>query len=142
MTQQRRNLFRFEAGLQDFARRVEIDVGVVTRRVVLDVHNKIVLRTPVDTGRARASWGIEPRGFGEYVMPKGTSLSAANAASMAQRQQSKLGAGSRNPYTPWWIFNNLPYIVELEYGSSKQAPAGMVRVALAEVSAGLEVWGR
>jgi hypothetical protein len=36
-----------------------------------------------------------------------------------------------------YIANNLPYIEELEYGSSKQAPAGMVRVNFARVQKNL-----
>ena len=31
-----------------------------------------------------------------------------------------------------YLVNNLPYAVPLEYGHSSQAPAGMVRVTIAE----------
>lgn len=37
-----------------------------------------------------------------------------------------------------YIVNNLPYARALEYGHSKQAPAGMVRITLAEVGSYLE----
>ncbi|VEB42983.1 Uncharacterised protein [Chromobacterium violaceum] len=33
-----------------------------------------------------------------------------------------------------WLVNPMPYAVKLEYGWSKQAPAGMVRLTLAEIS--------
>lgn len=32
-----------------------------------------------------------------------------------------------------YVSNSLPYIVPLEFGHSKQAPAGMVRTAIADV---------
>lgn len=34
--------------------------------------------------------------------------------------------------TTQWIYNDVPYIVPLEYGHSKQAPAGMARITAAE----------
>lgn len=33
----------------------------------------------------------------------------------------------------YWLSNNLPYIERLEYGYSKQTPAGMVRLSIEEV---------
>ncbi len=37
-----------------------------------------------------------------------------------------------------YIMNNLPYARALEYGHSKQAPAGVVRITLAEVDSYVE----
>jgi hypothetical protein len=34
--------------------------------------------------------------------------------------------------TTQWVFNNVDYIVLLEYGSSRQAPEGMARITAAE----------
>lgn len=36
------------------------------------------------------------------------------------------------------IFNEVPYIVKLEYGSSKQAPEGMARITAAESQARMD----
>lgn len=41
--------------------------------------------------------------------------------------------GLSEPGTTQWIFNNVPYIVVLEYGSSRQAPEGMARITAAEM---------
>lgn len=35
--------------------------------------------------------------------------------------------------TTQWVFNNVPYIVVLEFGHSRQAPHGMARITAAEV---------
>ena len=40
--------------------------------------------------------------------------------------------GTSEPGTQQWIFNNVPYIVVLEYGHSRQAPNGMARITAAE----------
>jgi hypothetical protein len=40
--------------------------------------------------------------------------------------------GPSEPGTPQWVFNNVEYIVKLEYGSSRQAPEGMARITAAE----------
>lgn len=41
--------------------------------------------------------------------------------------------------THWVIFNNVEYILELEAGSSRQAPKGMVAVTLVHYEAGIKM---
>lgn len=41
--------------------------------------------------------------------------------------------GTSQPGTTQWIFNNVDYIVALEYGHSRQAPEGMARITAAEM---------
>lgn len=40
--------------------------------------------------------------------------------------------GTSEPGTTQWIYNDVPYIVVLEYGHSRQAPEGMARITAAE----------
>jgi hypothetical protein len=120
--------------VERWAKRVEMDVARFCRIVALKLHDRIVERTPVDTGRARASWTIV-EGYSPdlSVAPEGFQggASAAAAVQAARRAQVKEGFA-------YVIANNLPYIVELENGSSKQAPHGMVRVAIADVKTELQ----
>lgn len=37
-----------------------------------------------------------------------------------------------------WVYNDVPYIVLLEYGSSRQAPGGMARITAAESQARMD----
>lgn len=136
------SLFQFDADLKRFAKQINVDVGTVVKRVVLELHNKIVLRTPVDTGRARASWGISVGEVGGYVAPpRGKKVKGSKAAATMEAQNKAAPMKAIPPEAAvgkkFYIFNNLPYIKPLEYGHSKQAPAGMVRVAMAEVAAQL-----
>lgn len=41
--------------------------------------------------------------------------------------------GLSEPGTTQWVYNGVPYIVRLEYGSSRQAPEGMARITAAEM---------
>ena len=139
MTTNQESLFRFEADLTAFAKKVDLDLGTVVRRVVIDLFTRIVQRTPVDTGRARSSWDIQHDSPGEGVpSTQLTRLSEQEATDRAKQALTKLIATRGKEYAVWWIFNNLPYILPLEYGHSQKAPAGMVRVSLSEVEVEIE----
>lgn len=114
--------------------------------VAFDVHAKIVHRTPIDTGRAKASWrlnegeadeSVEPllrdrirqvgrNFFFELAGPKEHPLYSDQAASIARAQQQKIGDKASRIV----ISNNLDYIEDLENGTSQQAPRGMVAVTV------------
>lgn len=94
--------------------------------IVLECHRRVVLRTPVDTGRAKGNWQIGndmPTVSLNRLDPTG---SAAIAEAIAFAQTLTLEDVT-------WIINNLVYIRSLEYGHSSQAPDGMVGVTAAEV---------
>jgi hypothetical protein len=122
--------------LSQIAQILELDVQTVVRRVALDLHKRIVEKTPVDTGRARASWTLNPGRPDRSVAPEDTQLSAEAATQTALAQQAK--AATTKPYEAIWLSNNVVYITQLESGSSQQAPAGMVAVSLAEIETELQ----
>ena len=99
---------------------------LVVRKVALDMFTKVVLKTPVDTGRARGHWsaGVNnvPAGLTGRLDKSGAGAIAGITATVTTAR-----AGDRI-----YLANNLPYIVRLEYGHSKQAPAGMVRTTIDE----------
>jgi len=111
------------ADLQGFAQRTGIKFDKVLRKVVIDMTSEIVRMTPVDTGHARSNyfWG------NSRVSTIDTSMSANRMASLSRAYtfSEAVKAGGT-----CYITNNLPYIMKLEYGSSKQAPAGMARVTV------------
>lgn len=116
----------FEADLKKFARTVNVDFGKVKRQVAFDLFGQITVETPSDTGRARASWMMSDGQPSAEVAPKGRHTA-----------KGKVTATFSDPFENVWIVNNLPYIFALEFGHSKQAPKGMVRVALSNVEAGI-----
>lgn len=96
------------------------------RALAIDLDQRIVLKTPVDTGRARSNWLV---GLG--VARRETIQSQDQSGAHAIQEGARTIAQSK-PYQNIWISNNLPYIGELEVGHSRQAPTGMVRQSISE----------
>lgn len=117
----------FDIPIQLFAAQLGLEIRDVVEKVAFDSHSKISKRTPVDTGRARASWMVTEGAPSDAVAEEGSHSKAVKAPDIQI-------TGERVVY----ITNNLPYIEELENGSSKQAPAGMVAISLREVEAEIE----
>ena len=131
----------FGVDIRKFVARAGGNVDKIVRKVCLDLSSSIVLKTPVDTGRARANWqmtiGQPASGTVETVDKRGRSTIAAGRDAVKQA-----------PGNVFWITNNLPYISVLEYGLyndgpnttggfSKQAPNGMVRISIRELNSAL-----
>ncbi|MGA0608831.1 hypothetical protein [Caldimonas sp. KR1-144] len=118
--------FTFGRSLQRFAEKAGRNADLVIRKVAVDMNSRIVLRTPVDTGRARGNWqttiGSPATGQLSVEDPTGASTVAA-----ATRRLAGFRSGPSI-----FIMNNLPYIERLEYGHSGQSPQGMVRVTARE----------
>ena len=103
-----------------FTEKTERKMDLAFRKITLEMFSRVILNTPVDSGRARANWqvaiGSVPEGVLELEDKSGTAtVSAASAAA------ADLGTGD-----VIYLVNNLPYIQKLENGYSGQAPAGMV----------------
>lgn len=113
----------FRAPIAEFARLLNLNQATVVRVIATELWTKITMRTPVDTGRARASWGMSEGKPIETVPPPGT---YSGNVSTIINPSGKL---------PVFIVSNLEYIEALEHGHSQQAPAGMVRLSIAEVQA-------
>lgn len=116
----------FSIDISKFVKKAGGNLDQLPRKVCIDLSTRVVRRTPVDTGRARANWfaaiDTKPQGTTESTDPNGYST-INNAINQAER----LKAGDI-----YYLINNLPYIEELEDGSSQQAPQGMVKVSIVE----------
>ena len=118
---------KFRTDLKRFSQLVEKDVGTVRRRVAKALYEKTSRRTPVDTGRLRASWALSDGTPSNYTAPVGASGLGPVTATFS------------NPFEASYLVNNLPYVLPIEFGGhSRKAPAGMVRISIAEVDAELK----
>lgn len=118
------NIVQFRADLRKFAKAIDASVEQVMRIIVLEAFARIVMRSPVDTGRFRSSWTIQ-ESFPNTVVKPDAKYPPPSPPSFALS----------GPFTIVWINNSLPYAERLEFGYSKQAPAGMVRLTAAEMEA-------
>jgi hypothetical protein len=140
------SLFRFDRDLQAFSRQMGIDVITVQKKIGFDLFRRIVSRTPVDTGRARASWNISLDHPDRTVAPEmahpsmqtGDAPSPPAGAARAGEAGGALASLKPGQFRPIWITNNLPYIERLEHGHSQQAPAGMVALSILETELELD----
>lgn len=104
------------------------ELSKVVRKLAIDALGRLVARTPVDTGRARANWqvGISRPADGviDAVDPRGGATVKSGVEAIAQLP----------PFPLVFITNNLPYIEALENGHSRQSPpGGMVRLTVEEL---------
>lgn len=149
------NLVAFESDLVSFAELLDIAPAVVMKRIVFDLHGRVTRRTPVDTGRARASWDVKQGAPSGYVPPimvgkaktKGKEDLGESAFGMKLGTGAKGGVAGKDISAELsgidgkhvvFITTNLEYMQYLENGSSKQAPAGMVRISVAEIEIEIE----
>lgn len=132
----------FSLSLQAFVNQTGRNAETVLREATLAMLGGILETSPVDTGRFRGNWnvGIEnpDRTVTDKNYPGGTPAArgAAAAAEALTRGQAVLAGFVSGEQI--WLSNNLPYSIELEYGHSKQAPSGIVRLAIREYKRYLE----
>jgi hypothetical protein len=116
----------FEDQIRAWQVKTERTMTQVGRKVALELFRRVIYKTPVDTGRARANWqvtiGTPAAGTIEIDDTNGgATMSKATAASAGFKAGDTI-----------YLTNNLPYIRRLEEGSSQQAPAGMVALTVQE----------
>lgn len=114
----------------------------IVRGTLLKLSERIIKRSPVGNpstwkkprkgyvgGRFRNNWQASVNSMN---LTANESPDSDGSASMikAKRVTDSLEMGST-----FYLSNNLPYAQRLEYGWSKQAPSGMLRLSVAELQA-------
>jgi hypothetical protein len=127
------NLQKFNADLDKFAKKVELDIQTTVKKVGIDLFTMIVKRTPVDTGRCRASWQINAGDINNEVAPKREGKDPIPMGVMTPSSEVKAATLKYPKLESIYITNSLDYAQELEHGSSKQSPSGMVAVSIASM---------
>jgi len=96
------------------------EIERIVSMLVLDIDSELRKATPIDTGHARDNWvpSVGAPHTGEV------SGGGAHDAGVQEVLAYKLGAGKL------FITNGASYINRLNYGHSKQAPAGFVERAV------------
>lgn len=125
----------FDRQLTKFARKILVAPEKAVKKVAFSLFRRIVEETPVDTGRARASWNMSIGSINTHFPPEGRytdrgSQIGASGSAGAQANAVLAGYGADGRLPVIWISNNLPYIGELENGHSDQAPVGMLALAI------------
>ena len=116
----------FSLQIEKWTEETQKRVTLAVRKIALDVFERIILKSPVDTGRFRGNWQVQ---IGS--IPTGTLEidDKSGQVTVAKAQAEVLGVKAGDTI---YLINNLPYARRLEYGWSNQAPEGMVRTTVAE----------
>ena len=155
----------FKLNVSEFVKKSKLAPNAVLRKIAFDLFSRVVLRTPVDAGMLRGNWqvgiGTMPTGTvanpdksGERVMQEiaaktskaewGTSIYLVNNLPYASVVEYgaypdpvKRGTYVKGGQTKYGI-TGPGWVKRSRGGFSLQAPAGMVRVSVAEMQAYLD----
>lgn len=120
----------FTVDLSRICAKAQGNVENVVRKVTIETFRKVILKSPVDTGRFRANWIYATQTYStatSEAVDKGGGATASRIAAQV--------ASTRINGAPLYLTNSLPYAKRLEEGYSRQAPSGMVKLSLMEISA-------
>jgi hypothetical protein len=125
---------RFRRNIAKRVDKASRKLEMAMQAVLVEIDARLVNMSPVDTGRFRANW-YAGNGNINYTTTENTTK---------RTNETEIKALKITGQTVF-LTNSLPYAYRLEYeGWSKQAPSGMVRITVAEMSqiireAGLKV---
>lgn len=100
----------------------ETAIDETLRTIVMKIGESVVTLSPVDTGRFKGNWQLTIDTESSFSLVTEDKEGNATLAKMASVVNS-FNAGQIA-----YIQNNVLYGYDLEYGYSRQAPDGMVRV--------------
>ena len=121
------NFRSFAAALDKFEDSIEEQADLIRSKISFEALASVIQMTPVDTGRARGNWQTSVN----VAIDTEIDVKDKRGSSAQVKGQEVISAAPT--YGIVWISNALPYINELEFGSSKQAPEGMVAITVARL---------
>jgi hypothetical protein len=120
-----------KGGAEKIAAITRRNVAKVMQIATVEFYRQVIISTPVDTGRARHGWNITIQSPSLTVPPEGQySIPNINEHGLDT-------IVSVSPEQIIYITNRVPYIEDLNKGSSRQAPARFVELAAERVQRGI-----
>lgn len=106
--------------------RERLSKGYRARRnfLVVELLSMIVRATPVKDGYARGGWSVS------IGAPSSTGPKPPDKDGAATILAGAMALRGGSPFQDVHLYNDVPYIKDLEEGTSTQAPDGIVRVVL------------
>lgn len=112
---------------KEFEGLVEEQIVLATQKISFEGLQRVVMKSPVDTGRFRGNWNVS---IGRRDLTVTPNLDKSGRETMAKGQAIIDGLQDIQVV---YLTNNLPYAGRLEDGWSMQAPTGMVAVTVTEL---------
>lgn len=98
------------------------------RHYSLTLFSNVVYRSPVDTGRFRGNWQCS------IGVPITSVLDSKDKSGSETLAKVRAVVETMEVGQTIYLTNNLSYAIPLEYGSSAQAPSGVVRISIMTVN--------
>lgn len=116
--------------LQKIAARNKQKLLKVAQNSLMRVGGSIVAKSPVDSGRFKNNW-LAAYGAADTTTTSNNAKTAFGVEGGAVIGRLKAKLNGLDVGQVFYFTNSLPYAQRLEYGWSQQAPAGMVRLSVA-----------
>lgn len=117
----------FSASVAKFVAVAGERANVAHRKILFGILSNVVVASPVDTGRFRGNWQV-----GLATRPVGAiDVESKDSGNVISRELPKITSAQLGGQV--FITNHLPYSLNLEFGWSRQAPQGMVRLTFANL---------
>lgn len=111
----------FSLDMNTFVKKAGGNADKVVRKTAIGLFSAVMRSTPVDSGRARGAW--------MFSINKFSDTTPINIRSDSEvENEIIMGTASYKAGDTLTLSNNVNYAERLEYGWSKQAPQGMVRL--------------
>lgn len=123
----------FAEQIANFRKSTEARASKKVRRIALEIHKQIVMRSPVDTGRFRANNQVS---INTLPVDAVLEVDKSGQATLLHGQEA---AATYNLGDTIFIYNNVPYAFVLEFGrndgspGSTKAPEGVFRISFQHV---------
>jgi hypothetical protein len=113
--------------LKKAARDSTLKLDKALQATAVETIGRLIDRTPVDTGAAKYHWFVRAQPDEKF------DKSRTDPSGQLPKQRAKRDIRLFRIGMMVWLVDSAPYFTYLERGSSKQAPAGVVAITLAEV---------
>ncbi len=116
----------FARRIQRRARQVETGGSAAVRATALVINQTVIFATPKDTGHAKANWQV---GIDSPITKEIDEEDPGQGEATIGRNAGMIRAAPKGMKSII-LSNNVPYINRLNEGSSSQAPAQFVQIAI------------
>jgi len=134
----------FNAHITRFIKRSSLAADKVIKKFAFDLLARIIKKWPVDTGRSRSAWHVSIEALasktggmpGEVTITGKPVKTPSPGAEEEGRAKGEFIDHTGPQHTEKFveIVNGVHYSIFLEYGHSKTAPYGCVRISMRELS--------
>ena len=122
----------FNQHIKDFNRKTNVSTEKVIKKFAFDLLKGIITKMPVKFGQARAGW------YAAFETLGGSGPHTGTPEESKGRTQGSFTDHTQGTFKDKWIeiINGVEHVIWLEYGWSKQAPLGVIRVSMREMRKG------